>query len=185
MRHCRRRAGIEPQPGIRHRGAALADKPRPVALPRDRKRGRPPGEAVDHVAEAAQRRRAIRPCPGQGLRRRAVAAGLIAVGHRRRGDLVAREIERDGLDDRGAGVDPDQDVGLAHQSLRRTRPPAAAFQAGLPAPASSVALAGRRQEGAPRYTTDITDVMYFFADAANYFMYPSKRQGMAVLDRPR
>ena len=46
---------------------------------------------------------------------------VVAVEHRRRGDLRPAEIEGHGLDDRRPRIDPDQDVGaVTHRALRRS-----------------------------------------------------------------
>ena len=107
-------ARVEPEPGIGDRGVILPDQPGAVALCGDGDGRRARCQTVDPVAKAAQGGGAVGPCIGERLRDRAIPGSVITVGDGRDGDLATAKVEGHGLDDRGARVDPDQNITARH-----------------------------------------------------------------------
>ena len=106
-----------------HRLAVAVDQPGAVALPGDRQRRRPPGEVRHVQRQVAQHGRRIVPGAGHVLLGAAARQVDIDIGAAGRRQLVAVEVERHGLDDRGAGVDADDQI-LPHAAAasRAARP---------------------------------------------------------------
>ena len=106
----RRGAGIEPEPGIADGTVICSDEPGSVALRGHGQRGRSLRQSIELFAKALQRGYTVRPGLRQGLCGRAVISGYIDVAHGGAGQLPPGEVEGDGLDDRRASIDTDNDI---------------------------------------------------------------------------
>lgn len=138
-RYCRRGARIEPQPGVGDRPIAAADEPGAVALSGDGDSCGAGCKIRDFFAEATQRAGAIEPGLIQRLRCRAIVSGGVSIAHGGSGDLAAGQIEGDSLDDRGAGIYPNDNL-LGRCHCRPISPPPQAPRQAIRASNSSEIL---------------------------------------------
>src|SRR6185437_4179236 len=105
-----RRAGVEPEKSAAHRFARGVDEPRAVALRRHAEGGHAMRKIRHAQAKFAQARRAIGPGPRHVLLDLAAAEGLVDIGARGDGELLAGKRKCNRLDDGRAGVDSDENI---------------------------------------------------------------------------